>query len=65
MWLKFLTHVTSEENLMAHLCANSCAKKCSVVSKDQSVFFDAVKCIKNWHIEIRRECLHIWMEHTD
>lgn len=27
--------VTSEENLMAHLCANSWAKRCSIESKYQ------------------------------
>lgn len=29
------TFVTSEENLMAHLCAHNCVKRCSIVSKYQ------------------------------
>jgi len=29
------TFVTSEKNLMAHLCANNCVKRCSIVSKYQ------------------------------
>lgn len=29
------TFVTSEENLMAHLCANNCLKSCSIISKYQ------------------------------